>query len=254
MIINIKSLGAKGDGIQDDTPYIVNALADPKIKALYFPTGYYKLTGTASTILSLNRSMKLYGDGMYRSCFLLDASVPSTTNLLTISGYIQGLLIQDLGFVRSGDGTITNVGNNMILIDLSTIGHSLNGSTIERCYFDPTAGNSIKLLNEVNTDGFFTSTIKDCVIYGGIDLEKCGDSVSIVHNKIGHDKTGISISTVSGAMRTFISENNITSRDMAIHIINSAQVSIVNNQIEALKASTYTALIVVDGEKNNNII
>jgi hypothetical protein len=252
-IINIKNLGAKGDGVTDDTAIFVNAFNDTTIKAIYIPAGYYLLKGTGATILTLTRSIKLYGDGMFRSCFLLDAGVPSTTNLLTIKGQIQGMQIFDLGFVRSGDGSVVTVGNHMIYIDLTTAGDTFNSSSIERCYFDPTAGNSIKMMNEVNTDGFFTTAIRDCTIYGGIDLVKSGDSISIVHNKIGHKKMGINLTTVSGAMRTFISENNITSNDGAINILDSSEVTIANNQIEMLATSTASSLIVINGG-NNHII
>lgn len=248
-IADIRYFGAVGNGVHDDTSAFIDALSDTSVNSLYMPTGYYLLKGIGAELLTLTRGIKWFGDGKTKSCLLLDPTVPPTTDLLALRGVIENLLFEDIGFLRTG--TSTTIGRNMLYIDLSTSGHMMHSSKINRCYFEPCAGSSIKLLNVSNTDGFFTSSIEDCVIYGGINLEKSGDSISIVRNKIGFKGTGITLSTISGCMRTLISENNITSANGAISLSNADQVTIVNNQMESLTAKeTQDALISVNGGTN----
>lgn len=64
--INVKTLGAKGDGTTDDTTAIQNAvtLCNAKGYNLYFPTGLYKIT---STITITANGILVYGDGKENS-------------------------------------------------------------------------------------------------------------------------------------------------------------------------------------------
>ena len=50
-IINVKDLGAKGDGITDDTSVIAMALAQAtESNLIYFPAGSYIITSTLQTL------------------------------------------------------------------------------------------------------------------------------------------------------------------------------------------------------------
>jgi hypothetical protein len=215
---------------------------------LYFPAGYYLLKGNLAQLLLINRSLKIIGDGATRSCFLIDPSVPNTADIIKILGKIQQLDISQIGFlVPSG-----KPGKNYITVDLSNPGDYLKNSSIDKCYFDgQTNGKAFSLLNPVNQDGFFCNAIKDNYILGGMDFERSGDSVSIVRNTISGSGIGINLSTVSGALRTFISENNITSSGGAINLTNADQVSIKNNQIEqTVLGSSGIGNITINGGKN----
>jgi hypothetical protein len=66
--IDVKSLGAKGDGVTDDTEAIKNALEQAKannVPAIYFPDGTYmvKEAGNSSGVISLVNGVGMLGNG-----------------------------------------------------------------------------------------------------------------------------------------------------------------------------------------------
>lgn len=101
-VINVRDVGAKGDGIQDDYLYIQQAVNEALAngKAIYFPTGNYlissQISGTATYPLAI------YGDGV-QSTFLKfngPSSGGMTFNVTAGSGvrradvYMQGFSIE----------------------------------------------------------------------------------------------------------------------------------------------------------------
>jgi hypothetical protein len=81
--VNIKDLGAAGDGVTDDTQVIANALAS--YTEIYFPTGTYVI----SAPLTINAGQKLFGE--VSSTLAMAADAPafaqgSTASVLTVQG------------------------------------------------------------------------------------------------------------------------------------------------------------------------
>lgn len=58
-VVNVKDYGAKGNGIDDDTTAIQNAIIAAANKTLYFPAGNYYFTG----LLTISESMTICGEG-----------------------------------------------------------------------------------------------------------------------------------------------------------------------------------------------
>lgn len=249
IVYNIKSLGAKGDGITDDTDIIVAAINNVDITALYFPIGDYLISGMGTEILLITHSIKMFGEGGKRSKLIVNAS--ATCDVIRLTGIHNQTEISEIGFWNGGGG------RHSIHIDLTTGGDLFMNGKIEKCLFDNFSGNAIKLTNPTNMDGFFTSYIGECFITGGINLERAGDSISIVRNTISSLGIGINMTTVAGALRTFISENNITANGGAIVLNGVDEVSIRNNQIEQVVAiaglGTGKACITINGGNNITI-
>lgn len=272
---NIKDLGAKGNAnyynsvngktyvdaaytieSADDTAIFAAAFANPNIKALYIPTGKYKISGTGTEIFLLTRAIKLYGDGALNSVFALDPSIPSTTDIIRIAPTVGMVfcIFEDFGMENLTASASILTARHSIHIDLTSPTAFFAKSMINRCIFSYSNGASIKLTNPTNTDGFFTSSITNNIMYGGIDLERSGDSVTIEGNQIAGSHTGIKITTVTGAMRTLISENNITTANGAMILTDVSQISIKNNQMEAVGTKiSQDSVIMINGGNNITI-
>lgn len=255
--VNVKDHGVKGDAVTDDTQAIQALINDTTYGTLYFPKGIYRLSHSTFACLSINRTVNLIGEGMTKTYFQPFNTVPSNVSLIQISGQITAMTISGIGFPHPAGGSPLN---HVIHIDISEVGDFMKNSIIQNCYFEEFNGNAIKLTNPINTDGFFTSKIRDCFIYGGINLERSGDSVIIEGNVITGVKTAINLTTVSGSYRTLITKNNITADDGQIVMNNASEVTIIDNQIEqtTARASTDGALLEINGGfniiiENNNL-
>lgn len=112
--INIKMLGAKGDGVNDDTDIIQNAINT--YSAIYIPKGTYKITKP----ISISKRVRIYGeDKIYTklktdidiSVFNISISYVSISNL-TLEGYYTETLVDLKGVginVNAGSTLIENV-------------------------------------------------------------------------------------------------------------------------------------------------
>lgn len=97
--ISVRDLGAKGDGVADDTAAINNALSQgcAKQRPIYFPSGTYAVR-PLNTIKGC--SMTLAGDGPKVSTLKLigiGANQPKNVSLITFTGPGTVLFIHDLG-------------------------------------------------------------------------------------------------------------------------------------------------------------
>lgn len=75
--INVRDLGAVGDGVADDTAAIQAALtfAQTTSTPVYVPTGTYRITsGLVYSDTAYGKGLQLYGDGMYQSVIKIDAN------------------------------------------------------------------------------------------------------------------------------------------------------------------------------------
>lgn len=121
--INVKGSGAVGDGTVDDTTAINNAatLAEAAGKALYFPSGDYKVT---STILRANlKGIHWYGDGPSRTRILATTALTglpvikwqnvrdSTLEGMTISGAPAAPAMAAVEFNSKAGGAVASTRN-----------------------------------------------------------------------------------------------------------------------------------------------
>lgn len=104
-VISVKDprFGAVGDGVTDDTAAIQAAINYCVNKALYFPSGTYKVTSQlsiASPTFAAGQTIKLYGDGPYNS-------------VIAANGNFTTLLVQDAAGTKGGayDLGLINTGN-----------------------------------------------------------------------------------------------------------------------------------------------
>ena len=71
-IVSVKDYGAVGNGSDDDTTYIQDAL-NSNHEAIYFPTGNYRITSTLTSTSKNNR--KIYGEGAITATADLDVAI-----------------------------------------------------------------------------------------------------------------------------------------------------------------------------------
>ena len=114
--ISVKSYGAKGDGVTDDTNAIKSALNDlvPGVGGtIYFPTGTYIISET----ILIGGNVTIYGDGVFNS--LIKLADNSNCNMIsndenTIMYYI---IIHDIGL--DGNAKNNTSGSGILLHNVS---------------------------------------------------------------------------------------------------------------------------------------
>lgn len=101
-MVNVKTYGAVGDGVANDTAAFVAALAASK--AVYVPPGTYKITST----LSVPDNTTLYGAGRGASKLVHTFS----GDMMTLGNYsaISDLWLDGQGSLYSGQGVVINNG------------------------------------------------------------------------------------------------------------------------------------------------
>ncbi len=102
--VSVKDFGATGDGVTDDTTFIVAALASGS-KNVYFPRGQYKTTAT------INRptGVRMYGDGSFASTIVAyhnNSIIRTAPAALSGDSYNS---MEDMG-VKNGTGFHSAIG------------------------------------------------------------------------------------------------------------------------------------------------
>ncbi len=96
--VNIKDLGAKGDGKTDDTKVFQDAIA--KYKNIYVPQGWYHLTGT----IKMSNGTKLIGLHPFATQFIINESEPA------FSGFGSPVALVESS--EGGDDILNGIGLN----------------------------------------------------------------------------------------------------------------------------------------------
>jgi hypothetical protein len=246
-IVNVRAFGAVGNGVKDDTAAIQSAITAAGVSGatVYIPTGQYLLSGSGSQLLLVDKPVSIVGENQESTRLMIAASVPATTDVLRYYTPPAGAAVRN--FVLSNlmilpvSGTPARHG---IVVD--TTDGAIAYAGFKRLSVYPLGGNAFYTVNPTLTDGFYLATIEECLLNGGVRINRGGDSLTLRHNAITGAGAGIEADLVSGATIFNILENNITSAGPAIRIGQATVVNICYNNIESVAGGNYPSVPVVD--------
>lgn len=162
-------------------------------------------------------------------------------NTCAAAGPLQNVTLSTF-VIKSQSGTPGRYG-----IHLDTTINALFDLNIDQVIVGPLGSYALYLTNPTVADGFFTSIIQNSTFDGGIRLNRAGDTVRIVNNKIRGAGIGIDVDFVAGASTMIIEGNNITSLGGAIYAgANTVSMRILNNEIETPVSFTGSNGAVID--------
>jgi hypothetical protein len=232
--VNVKSYGAVGDGVADDTLAVQAAINASD--GVFFPTGTYKLT--AAVTLKANNTV--FGEGA--SSVILYTGTAATqgaffTNSGSATAYINNITIRDLKFL----GQVASLGFNEFIHLISMNG--VRNCLIEHCVVEGFRGDGIYIgsgdlagqeRHNINV------TIRDCYIDGinkdnrnGISVID-GAGITIENNYI----TRTSRSNMPGAI-------DIEPDSNTYHVIRD--ISILNNYISNIGGNVAAVSVFLPG-------
>lgn len=249
-ILSILHYGALGDASTDDTAAIQAALtAGGKIFIPPTPSGlHYKI----SAPLLITKPVMLFGGGS-RSLIVCSGAFTNADDVIRVipvDPVTTNYSFKDFSLAA------TSQCRHGIHFDLTTsVVAGLSFLEMERVFINVnyvagTAGRSVKLTNPTNPDGFYAGQFRGNYFLGGVQMERCGDSVTFSENVFGSINTGLELSFTPGAAQVIIERNNMTSAGGAILLHNGIQTKIRNNQIEqsAVYTGTDQACITLKGD------
>lgn len=158
MAINVKTFGARGDGITDDTNSILEAIeASPEGGIIYFPSGEY-----VSSKLTIQKPLKILGAGCGSTSIVSESL---TDDLFNVSSHYVS--IQDIELENRNNGTGT--AGAAIKLDSNAMKCTFQGLiisgfydginiesgvvwTIERCYIANNKRYGVYIRNVINGD------------------------------------------------------------------------------------------------------
>jgi hypothetical protein len=262
--VNVKHHGAVGDGITDDTTAINTALAVALLarRPLYFPSGTYKVGGSGTAIFTVNKGIRIYGDGP-GSKILVANGVPNTRHVFYLSPPATGFggFACSIGppIDCSGYNTVQDnrdyeidhlavepetagVGGDAIRVDVSTLNQFLYNSHFHHLHLGDLGGKSFYVKNnvgagQVNADSFFTSKIDRSWLYRGIVFDYAADSNEITDNVFRGPGKALELTFTAGAANNRIVGNNITSEG-GVQFHNGISPVFAYNYVEPFQAGT----------------
>ena len=237
------------------------------------PAGTLTLKGTGTELILFDHSLKMQGKGVNSTILSLSvADVGATTDAIHVApnmayGWGGGGLGMELSdfTITPSDGS-TPTGRYGINLDTSTNATQIIAdSVIQRVFVYPLNNAAIyqKAYTTSGTNpGYFNSTIRDCMLWGGITATNFGDSNRIEDNFFRGAGYGFNITLYPGVALTHITGNVSTSASGCIvtdksgtNPINGA-LYIVNNQFEKQVTNTGAdgSLLTVRGATSNPIL
>lgn len=244
-ICNVRAFGAVGSGVKDDTVAIQNAIeaAAAAGAAVYVPAGNYLLSGSGTELLLVESAVTIFGESQDTSILYVAGDVPATTDVIRYHApaspvfryfSLSGIRISPLSGAPA---------RHAIVID--TTDGSIAYATFSRLGISQLGGRAFATVNPTLADGFYLSSIENCLLTGGVLLSRGGDSIAIRHNKILGAGSGIEADLVAGANLLNIVENNITSAGPAIKIGRAVVVNVQGNNIETVAGGNYPTVPVL---------
>ena len=224
---------------QNTTAFNLAVAATPVGGTLELPAGQFPFAGGGTAA----REIRIVGKGMAATFLVVDASVSSATDVITLHGYAGssaiGYSVTDLAIVAAS-GTPARYGINLDGVSGGAV--NLNRATIERVRIGK-LGN-YGLIN----NGAFSSTVQNCYI-AGITIDLGTDNQNILNNTIEGDFWGVYLNAVAGTNTCNIKNNVIVSKLGGVYANDIGTLTIADNQFEAQQNTTDTnySLIVLKG-------
>ena len=252
----IPMLGAKGDGLTDDTLAIRNIISSaPTGSTIEFPQvndGYLLKSDIEKYLFLIDKPLNIRGGGI-KSMLLIDSTVPDDTDVFLVKPrgssdtLKRGYTIRGISAMGTGG---TKAGRHVIHFDVTDTTYSVSNSEFSHNIFYQTNGYSIYLTNPSGTTSFFGNQIEKNTLFGGMYLQRCGDSVSVLENVFAGDND-INISLIYGSNTFVFSKNNVTLRKGMV-VKSGHNIKIRDNNFEvAYSDSSYVsgALLDIDGSE-----
>lgn len=252
----VTDFGATGNGTTNDMVAIraaITALEAAGGGELYFPEGSYLVGGSdaGNEILLITKTVTLAGDG-FVSNLVVATGTPLTCDVIRFhpsANEAAFCRVRDLHITHGGGvGAAATYARHAINIDLSEAGKFCRELHLEKLWIDGFPGRAVELTNPIpNLNGFFTSSIRDSWMMGGIRLLNCGDSIIIDSNTLSGANAGVEASQVSGATLLIITDNNISSDGGGVWIKSGYKPVVERNIIER-------GLALVGGSGNSALV
>ena len=162
--LNVRDLGAKGDGISDDTAAIQKAIDQAGTTPVYLPAGTYVVKDAGADVsaggnlaLKLRSGLTLYGDGASTVIRLQGGT--DWTRVLSAKGQ-SGIHLHDFTVdANAASGAVTGTGEQRHGIFLTACTDSL----VERVTVTQSLGDGIFLYG-----GSQRVTVQDCTVIAGV--------------------------------------------------------------------------------------
>jgi hypothetical protein len=217
-----------------DQTCINNAIADAPTGGLVIVP--YQSDWVLTGAININKSVTVDCLG-WSTTLRVSSALSAATDIVYVAGAstgIEGGGIQNCQFLPQS-GT---PGRDGMRLDTTT--YSISKFIVSHNYFGTFGGKGINLINPSLTDGYFTSWIRNNVIYNGITLQRAGDTDVIAENVIpAGANIGIDATQVVGAMNLTIEKNNITYTGACMHLGDAVRFPrILNNECEGNVSTT----------------
>lgn len=229
--------GVDTTGVADSTAGLVNAFAQMASsgKALFFPCGTYKLSGSGTEVfLVTNKSVNIVGEG--KECVVLNTSgVGATTDIIH-----HVFTTSWLGSNVSGMGQAGTGGRAFYKLDVGTTGF-LYGLNFTNNLIPGVDANGVAISLNAGASApggaLAYSTIANNFT-NAIYCAYCGDNITISNNYLSGTHTAIEMSYVSGAANTTVERNVIVNSGGMVLFHNGVHNKVIFNEFEAAVADT----------------
>ena len=258
--ITSSAYGATGDSVTNDLAAIQAAIDAAEVSggAVYIPPGNYLLSGSGVALLTMNRAVKIFGDG-YWSRLYVASDVPDTTDVLLInptSGEGEYVILEDFG-IWPTTGEPARHGVHLKSDD--DIAHVIKRFYMNRVYVRYLGGRAVYMTNPagIYTGTAFTSEIANSVLCNGVYADGVGDSFRLIGNTIPSmtEVWGVEVAAISGASSVSLVGNNITAKAGAVKVTQCDLFSLSDNNLEMDGAisSTDSALVYIEGNSSRDV-
>ena len=162
--LNVRDLGAKGDGISDDTAAIQKAIDQAGATPVYLPAGTYVVKDAGADVsaggnqaLKLRSGLTLYGDGAATVIRLQGGT--DWTRVLSAKGQ-SGIYLHDFTVdANAASGSVTGTGEQRHGVFLT----ACTDSVVERVTVTQSLGDGIFLYGDSQR-----VTVQDCTVIAGV--------------------------------------------------------------------------------------
>ncbi len=244
--INIKSYGAKGDGVTDDTAAIQAAITNNPYKIIYFPSGNYFISST----ITIDNPVQLRGNRAWNGSRITWTSQTLSAFRVTSAG---GIIVDGLYFAGAsnstsgytinleGAGSLHNRGSKIInchFVNGFTCIHTVSAATfnIDRVSFSNYSNTGVVVQNLHDADSGDSSITNSVFTTNSLTaigiLQYSSGGLRINNNKILSGKHGYKME-YSGELTTgdllFCNNSVENQNDTSIHITNKSLIGKFHN-------------------------